>query len=197
MDCLSGLQIHSHGIWLRRGCLPRWVFSLIHRPGGYVDVHLLGFLYAATLTSPDLSYGLSLNQRYSLPCQLAKDSGHQDLIKRIRDQFADIFEKSDQSIYVYLDDVNKACNKRFASLLGYGSPGEWAAVKENFPEEFVSSGDRERLVSAYQNAMNNLVGSTMPIRWKKKGGGEISTTTILVPISLDGHRMALHFITPS
>jgi hypothetical protein len=127
---------------------------------------------------------------------LAKVS-HPGLIKRVREQFADIFEESDQSIYVYLDDVNKVCNKRFASLLGYSSPSEWAAVKENFPDAFVSSGDRGRLVSAYQSAMNNLVGSTIPIKWKKKGSGEVSTTTILVPIILDGHKMALHFISPS
>ena len=45
--------------------------------------------------------------------------------------------------------------------------------------------------------MNNLVGSTISIRWKKKGGKEVPTTTILVPILLDGHRMALHFIEPA
>jgi carbohydrate-binding DOMON domain-containing protein len=127
---------------------------------------------------------------------LARDS-HQDLVRRIREQLAVIFEESDQSIYVYLDDANKVCNKRFASLLGYSSPSQWAAVKENFPEAFVTPGDRRTLVSAYQNAVNSLVGSTIPVKWKKKGGGEVATTTILVPIVLDGHRMALHFITPS
>ena len=110
---------------------------------------------------------------------------------------ADIFEKSDQSVYIYLDDINKACNKRFSSLLGYASPGEWAAVRENFPEAFVASEDRVELVSAYQNAMNSLVGSTIEVKWMKKGGGVVPTTTILVPIIFDGHRMALHFISPS
>jgi len=110
---------------------------------------------------------------------------------------ADIFEESDQSVYVYLDDVNKACNKRFASLLGYTSPKEWAAVKENFPEAFVSPRDRRTLVSAFQDAMNKLTGSTISIKWKKKAGGEVPTTTILVPIIVDGHRLALHFISPS
>lgn len=110
---------------------------------------------------------------------------------------ADILDESEQSVYIYLDDANKVCNKRFATLLGYDSPRDWAAVKENFPEAFVSPKDRRTLVSTYQKAMTSLVGSTISIRWKKKGGSEVPTTTILVPIIHGGHRMALHFIAPS
>jgi len=128
---------------------------------------------------------------------LVRQSSHADVIKRVREQLADIFEKSDQSIYVYLDDINKVCNERFASLLGYATPSEWAAVRQNFPEAFVSPKDRQRLVSAYQDAVDKLVGSAISISWKKKGGREVSTTTILVPITFEGHRMALHFISPS
>jgi len=126
---------------------------------------------------------------------LVQDS-HEEIIKHAREQLADIFEESDQGVYVYLDDVNKVCNKRFASLLGYASPKEWAAVKEEFTEAFVSPKDRRTLVSAYQDAMNKLTGSTVSVKWKKKGGGEVPTTTILVPIVVGGHRMALHFISP-
>jgi hypothetical protein len=128
---------------------------------------------------------------------LKQESTHGEVIKRVREQLSDIFDESEQSVYVYLDDINKACNKRFASLLGYASPKEWAAVKENFPEAFVSPKDRGTLISAYQRAVTSLVGSTVPIRWKKKGGGEVPTTTIMVPIVSEGHRMALHFVSPS
>ena len=122
---------------------------------------------------------------------------HQEVITQVRKQLADIFEESEQSVYIYLDDASKVCNERFASLLGYDSPKGWAAVKENFPEAFVSPKHRKVLVSAYQNAMTSLVGSTLSINWKKKNGGEVPTTTILVPIVIDGHRMALHFVSPS
>jgi hypothetical protein len=57
--------------------------------------------------------------------------------------------------------------------------------------------DRRTLVKAYEEAMNNMVDSTISIKWKKKGGGEVPTTTILVPIVYEGHRLALHFITPT
>jgi len=118
------------------------------------------------------------------------------VIAKVKEQFADVLEGSKQSVYIYLDDVNKACNKRFASLLGYESPEEWAAVEKNFPEAFVVPKDRQVLVSAYQSAMNDLVSSTISVTWRKKKGGEVPSTTILIPVVHDGHRLALHFISP-
>ena len=122
---------------------------------------------------------------------------HEVIMNGVREQLADIFDESEQSVYLYPDDANKACNKRFASLLGYSSPTEWAKVERSFPEVFVQPKDRRTLVKAYESAMNSLVGSTISIKWKKKGGGEVATTTILVPIVYEGHRMALHFIKPA
>jgi hypothetical protein len=122
---------------------------------------------------------------------------HEEVLSEVRKQLSDIFDESQQSVYVYLDGMNKICNKRFASLLGYDSPKQWAAVRKSFPEAFVSPKDRTTLVSAYDNAMNGLIGSTISIRWKKKEGGEVPTTTILVPFVFGGHRMALHFVSPS
>ncbi|HEV2137413.1 MAG TPA: hypothetical protein VGR53_01065 [Nitrososphaerales archaeon] len=122
---------------------------------------------------------------------------HESIMKGVREQLADVFDESQQSVYVYLDDSNKACNKRFASLLGYASPTEWAKVERNFPEAFVHPKDQRTLVKAYEEAMNKMVGSTISIKWKKKRGGEVPTTTILVPIVYEGHRLALDFITPT
>jgi len=125
---------------------------------------------------------------------VAKTS-HQEIVSKVRAQMADVFEESKQGVYVYLDDANKVCNKRFASMLGYSSPKEWSEVNENFPEVFVSPKDRHALVSTYQRAMNDMVGSTISISWRRKDGKEVRTTTMLVPFVYEGHRMALHFIT--
>ena len=46
---------------------------------------------------------------------------HVELVKGITEQLKPILEKSEQSIYVYLDDTHKACNKKVADLLGYKS----------------------------------------------------------------------------
>ena len=118
------------------------------------------------------------------------------IIDGIRSQLAAIFEDSSQSVYIYLDDLHKVCNGRFASLLGYSSPEEWAKVEENFPEAFVSKESQGTLTSAYQTAMKEYLGSVNSITWKTKSGKPVRTTTILVPISFEDHDMALHFITP-
>lgn len=122
---------------------------------------------------------------------------HKTVLAKVRKQLAEVFDESKQSIYIYLDENSKVCNESFASLLGYKSAKEWAGVKDDFAGTFVYPKDRATLVSAYQDAMNDLVGSTISVRWRKKGGGEVATTTILVPVVFEGHRMALHFIAPA
>jgi hypothetical protein len=118
-----------------------------------------------------------------------------EVVQGVRDQLSSMFENSDQSIYIYLDDMHKVCNEKFSSLLGYSSPVEWAGVEKNFPEAFVLKESQKTLVGAYQNAMTKFIGSTNSITWKSKSGEPIRTTTILVPIAFKGHSLALHFIS--
>jgi hypothetical protein len=95
---------------------------------------------------------------------MEKDNKHfREVIEGGMNQQAAVFDNSDQSMYIYMNDVHKACNKNFAKLLGYGSPEEWASVKENFPDAFVVKGSQETLVSAYRKAMENFVGSTISV----------------------------------
>ena len=122
------------------------------------------------------------------------DHSHSDLIKEARSHLKAIFEESKQSIYLFLDDENKVCNKKFAALLGYKSPEEWSAVEDSFTQAFVDEKSQEKLVSAYQKAMNDFVGSSMEVEWKKKSGGKVKTKVILVPFLFNGHLFALHFI---
>ena len=89
----------------------------------------------------------------------------------------------------------KSCNSNFSKLLGYSSPEEWARVDVNFPEVFVSSKSRKTLVTAYQKAMEEQIGSTIDVAWKRKDGKNVNSAVILVPYSYGGHLMALHFIT--
>ncbi len=120
---------------------------------------------------------------------------HHELIDAVAGEYEELFGHSTQAMYIYFDDEHKVCNKKFATLLGYTSPEEWADVHENFPEVFVAKKSQETLVSAYQEAMEHGVGSTNSIVWKKKDGKDVSTTVILVPIVYDGHLFALHFVT--
>lgn len=118
-----------------------------------------------------------------------------ELIEGIASQFADILDNSEQSVYLYLDDTLKVCNKKFADLLGYDSPQEWADIEISFPVAFVADESQEDLVMAYQEAMNNKVGSQMEVIWKTKDGKKVKTEVILVPVAFQGHLFALHFVS--
>jgi len=122
------------------------------------------------------------------------DRRHEKLIAGIGTQFKEILDGSRQSVYIYLDDLHKVCNRNFASLLGYRSPKEWSDVKENFPNVFVARKSQQILISAYQDAVTKFIGSTIEVTWKRKDGTEVKSTTILVPIEYDGHAMALHYV---
>ena len=116
------------------------------------------------------------------------------MIKGIVEQFRPILEGSEQAIYIYMDDMHKICNKKFADMLGFSTPKEWANTIEPFTDLFVGNKSTEDLVSAYQAAMERMAGSKVSVTWKKKGGGAVKTDVILVPISFSGHLFALHFV---
>jgi hypothetical protein len=47
-------------------------------------------------------------------------------IQGITEQMKPVLEKSEQAIYIYLDDNHKVSNKKFADLLGYKPAKEWS-----------------------------------------------------------------------
>jgi PAS domain-containing protein len=120
---------------------------------------------------------------------------HEELIRGISEQMKSILESSEQGVYLYLDDIHKVCNKKLASLLGYRSPDEWARVEDSFPEVLVDERSRETLVNAYRKAMEKMVASTIELTWKKRSGGTVDTTVVLVPVAYSGHLIALHFVS--
>jgi hypothetical protein len=102
------------------------------------------------------------------------------------EQFGALFEESGQAMYLYLDDHNKACNQRFATLLGYPTPEAWAAVHTSFPDAFVAPKSQAVLVEAFQDAVNDGVAAQVPVAWKRKDGKTVGTTVILAPVDVDG-----------
>ena len=121
---------------------------------------------------------------------------HEALVSGLYKQMKPVIENCEQAMYLYLDDVHKVCNKRFADLLGYDSPRAWAAMDEPFPMVFVASKSRRALVSAYQDAIERFVGATIDVTWQTKSGGTVDTRVILVPVAYEGHVFALHYISP-
>src|SRR3989344_1691248 len=119
---------------------------------------------------------------------------HESLISGISEQMKHLLDNSDHAIYIYLDDTHKVCNKKYAALLGFKSPQEWAKIGDPLNETVVDK-SRKNLVTAYRNAMEKGKGSSVKVTWKKKSGGKVNTNVILVPIMYNGHAMALHFVS--
>ena len=117
-----------------------------------------------------------------------------NLVDGLTSELKDVYASSSQGIYLYLDDLHKSCNEKFASMLGYESARSWAAVRDPFTS-MVDPKSQNTLVSAYQKAMETGEASKFPVIWKKKSGGRVNTTVILVPISYRRHMYALHFVS--
>jgi hypothetical protein len=126
---------------------------------------------------------------------MSHNHDHKDIISSLRNEYAELLDASEQGIYIYLDDEHKICNKNFASLLGYASANEWEDIDAPFTEAFVADASQEPLVDAFGDALEKGVASTSSITWKKKNGGTVETTVILVPIVFEGHLFALHFVS--
>ena len=119
---------------------------------------------------------------------------HEELVKGLYDQMKPIMEGSDQPIFIYLDDNHKACNNKFASMLGFKSPQEWAE-KQGFLEVYVTEKSRETLSSRVLAGDREKVASTIPMTWMKKDGAVMDSTMILVPMFFEGHMFSVHFVT--
>jgi hypothetical protein len=123
-----------------------------------------------------------------------QDAHHEELVKGLYEQMKTVLEGSEQPIFIYLDDNHKACNNKFAALLGFKSPQEWAAI-EGFLEPYVAEKSRDTLMNAYWDAMKKMVASTSQITFVKKGGELVNSTVVLVPWPFQGHLFAVHFVT--
>ena len=108
-------------------------------------------------------------------------------------QLKEIFDLSEQAIYLYLDDTGKVCNKRFATMQGYASPEEWVIVEDPLGAGVDKSGQAV-VYSAYTRAMEKLSASKIEVKLKKKTGETFDTSIIMVPIAYQGHLFALHYI---
>ena len=119
---------------------------------------------------------------------------HEQLVKGTSEQMKPVLEKSKQAIYIYLDDNHKVCNKKFADLLGYESPKEWANT--DAPLADVVEEDQQSVIDAYMNASERMVASSIEVRSKNiKTGKIVKTKMIIAPIGHAGHVFTAHFFS--
>jgi hypothetical protein len=119
---------------------------------------------------------------------------HEELIAGIAEQMKSVLEKSKQAIYIYLDDSHKICNKKFADLLGYKTPMEWAEAEA--PLSDVIEEDQQSVISAYMDASEKLGASGIEVRFKNiKTGKIVNTRMIVAPVGYEGHIFTIHFLS--
>lgn len=127
---------------------------------------------------------------------MGHDHSHDDLFDDVMDRLHDLFEDSEQGMYVFLDDELKACNARFAKMLGYSDPDEWAALGD-VPRSFVADDSIETVIRTFQATLEKGMATEVAVTWRSKAGKPVKTRTIFVPFDHDGHRAALHFVRPA
>ena len=119
---------------------------------------------------------------------------NEELVKGISEQMKPVLEKSGQAIYIYLDDNHKVCNKKFADLLGYKSPKEWADAEA--PLSDVVEEDQQGVIDAYMNASEKMVASAIELRFKNiRAGTIVKTRMIIAPVGHAGHVFTAHFFS--
>ncbi len=124
---------------------------------------------------------------------MVQEHNHDELVGSIANQLEPILKKSEQGIYIYLDDVHKVCNDNFAKMLGYASAKEWADTEA--PLANVVEEDQKALISAYQKAVDRFTAGDLDITMKNvKNDKKIKVKMIVVPMVLQGSVFAMHFL---
>lgn len=117
---------------------------------------------------------------------------HEELVAGVAEQMKPVLENSGQAIYIYLDDEHKVCNKKFADLLGYKSPKEWADAEA--PLSDVVEEDQQSVIDAYMNASEKMLAGSVEVKVKNvKTGRIIKTRMIIAPVGYAGHVFTVHF----
>ena len=125
---------------------------------------------------------------------MVEEGHHEELVKGIAAQLKPILQKSEQAVYIYLDDNHKICNNNFADLLGYKSAKEWA--DSDAPLADVVERDQQSVIKAYEEATEKFVASSVAVSVTNvKTGKIIKTKMILVPIVYNGHVFSMHFLS--
>jgi hypothetical protein len=118
---------------------------------------------------------------------------HAHLIKELAEQLEPVFSNSPQAIYLYLDDIHKICNQKFADMLGYSSIDEW--VSNEAPVSDIVDEDQDKIIQAYGEASRNFKASVVSTAITRKNGEKIKTQVIMVPLTFKEEVFVLHYIS--
>jgi PAS domain-containing protein len=155
----------------------------------FFNMNLIVIVFCLSHLRANSSRNVTIGDKMS-----SEQQHHEDMVNGFHKQLKQIFDESEQAIYLYLDDNHKVCNKNFASLLGYSSPEEWAKT-ENPLEENVDKRSQDAVVSAYYDATDKMLGCQIDVKLKTTSGRVSDASVIVVPVAYMNHMFALYFIS--
>ncbi len=117
----------------------------------------------------------------------------EDVIRELAEQFRPIMEKSQDGVYLWLDETHKVCNERLGNLFGF-TVEEWREAQP-FLDSFVTEEDRALYSWNYHNRVARLAFPvTFRFRGLRKDGSTFAAETDMIPISYRGYAVAYHFV---
>jgi PAS domain-containing protein len=124
---------------------------------------------------------------------MPEEQPHFRILHELSEQFRPLFEGSPEGIYLYIDEVHKVCNARFASMFGL-RVAEWEAM-EGFVNVHVAEADQERFVSNYHEHVHRaLTPAGFRFVGVRKAGSTFDAETDLIPLPWRGEMLALHLV---
>lgn len=118
---------------------------------------------------------------------------HVKILRELGDQFKPMFQKSPDGIYLYIDEVHKICNERFARMFGL-SVAEWEKM-EGFVDKHAAPEDQATIIDAYQlHIHQELTPARLQVNCLRKDGSRFRAEIDMIPFPWRGEMLALHFV---
>jgi sugar diacid utilization regulator len=125
---------------------------------------------------------------------MAQEEHHEKLVEGIAEQLGLILKKSKQAVYIYLDDIHKVCNEKFAKMLGYKSAKEWAAI--HMPLADVDEADQDKVIAAHEKATEQFMASCLDIAFRNVKTNKLTKARMIkAPMVYQGHVFEIHFLS--
>lgn len=123
---------------------------------------------------------------------MAEEHEHVKILREIGEQFKPMFDRSPEGIYVYIDEVHKICNERFARMFGL-TVAEWEKM-EGFVNVHAAERDQEMIIRNYQEHIQQKL---TPVRFHfqavRKDKSTFQCEFDMIPFPWRGEVLALHF----
>ena len=124
---------------------------------------------------------------------MAEEHEHVKILHELGEQFKPMMDKSSEGIYVYIDEVHKICNERFARMLGL-TVSEWEGM-EGFVNKHVAENDQATVIEAYQRHIHKeLTPARLRVKCLRKDGSALHAEIDMIPFPWRGEMLALHFV---